>query len=132
MKIKWWCSQSCLTLATPRTVARQAPLSMGFSRQNTGVGCHFLLQRTSPTQGANPRLLQLLHCRQDSFATEPPGKPSGILCGHKKEWSTAICSNVMSSENTAPAIKDPHTVQLHSYGTMMGKTRETACRLAIV
>ena len=27
---------------TPRTVARQAPLSMGFS-QNTGVGFHFLL-----------------------------------------------------------------------------------------
>ena len=29
--------------ATPWTVAHQAPLSMGFSRQNTGVGCHFLL-----------------------------------------------------------------------------------------
>ena len=28
-------------------VARQAPLSTGFSRQNTGVGCHFLLYRTS-------------------------------------------------------------------------------------
>ena len=31
-------------LATPWTVAYQAPLSMGFSRQGTGVGCHFLLQ----------------------------------------------------------------------------------------
>ena len=30
---------------TPCTVACQAPLSVGFSRQkNTGVGCHFLLQ----------------------------------------------------------------------------------------
>ena len=33
--------------ATPGTVARQTPLSMGFSRhdspQNTGVGCHALL-----------------------------------------------------------------------------------------
>ena len=35
---------SCCSLvrlcATLFTVARQAPLSMGFFRQNTGVGCH--------------------------------------------------------------------------------------------
>ena len=30
--------------ATPWTVAYQAPLSMGFSGKNTGVGCHFLLK----------------------------------------------------------------------------------------
>ena len=30
--------------ATPQTAAHQAPLSLGFSRQNTGVGCQFLLQ----------------------------------------------------------------------------------------
>ena len=30
--------------ATPQTAAHQAPPSLGFSRQNTGVGCHFLLQ----------------------------------------------------------------------------------------
>ena len=29
---------------TPQTAAHQAPLSLGFSRKNTGVGCHFLLQ----------------------------------------------------------------------------------------
>ena len=29
---------------TPWTVAHQAPLCMGFSRKNTGVGYHFLLQ----------------------------------------------------------------------------------------
>ena len=29
--------------ATPYMAAHQAPLSLGFSRQNTGVGCHFLL-----------------------------------------------------------------------------------------
>ena len=42
------------------TVPRQAPLSMGFSRQNTGVDCHFLLQGIFPTQELNPGLL---HCR---------------------------------------------------------------------
>ena len=30
--------------ATLGTLARQAPLSMGFSRHDTGVGCHTLLQ----------------------------------------------------------------------------------------
>ena len=30
---------------------------MGFSRQNTGVGCHALLQRIFLTQGLNPGLL---------------------------------------------------------------------------
>ena len=46
--------------ATSWTVARQAPLSMGFSSKNTGVGCHALLQRIFPTQGSNPGLQ---HCR---------------------------------------------------------------------
>ena len=30
--------------ATPWMAAHQAPPSLGFSRQDTGVGCHFLLQ----------------------------------------------------------------------------------------
>ena len=46
---------------TPRTVAHQAPLSMGFSRKNTGVGCHPLLQGLFPTQESNPGLP---HCRR--------------------------------------------------------------------
>ena len=45
----------------PWTVAHQAPLSMGFTRQEYGWGCHFLLQGIFSTQGPNPGLL---HCRQ--------------------------------------------------------------------
>ena len=48
--------QSCLSV-TPWTVALQAPLSMGFSRQEYGVGCHALLQGIFLTQGSNPGLL---------------------------------------------------------------------------
>ena len=58
------------TLATPQTVAHQAPLSMDFPGKNTGVVCHFLFQGIFPTQGFN---LCLLHCRR--IITEPPGKP---------------------------------------------------------
>ena len=64
------CVWVCLSLssvwlfATPWTVAYQAPLSVGYSRKNTGVGCHFFLQGIFPTQGSNPCLLhsrQILH-----------------------------------------------------------------------
>jgi len=47
--------------ATPWTVDHQGPLSLGFSKQNTGVGCHSLLQGIFLTQGLNPGLS---HCRQ--------------------------------------------------------------------
>ena len=52
------------SFVTPWTVACQASLSIGFLRQNTGVGCHFLLQWIIPTQGLN---LRLLHCRQSLY-----------------------------------------------------------------
>ena len=52
--------QACLTLVAPWTLARQAPLSMGFSGKNTGGGCHALLQGVFLAQGPNPRLLHLL------------------------------------------------------------------------
>ena len=39
------------------TIAHQAPLSLGFSSKNTGVGFHSLLQGIFPTQGSNSGLL---------------------------------------------------------------------------
>ena len=41
---------------TPWTIAHQAPLSIGFPGNSTGVDCHFLLQGIFPTQGLNPGL----------------------------------------------------------------------------
>ena len=54
-------TKSCPNLVTPWTVASQAPLSMGFSRQEYWSGLPFLLQGIFPTQRLNPGLL---HCRQ--------------------------------------------------------------------
>ena len=56
------------------TVAHQASLSMGFSRQEycTGVGCHFLLQGIFLTQRSNPCLLYLLHWQAGSLPLAPP------------------------------------------------------------
>ena len=62
----------CLALShvqpfvTTWTVARQAPRSMGFSRKNTGVDCHALLQGIFPTERLNPRLLHHLHWQAGS------------------------------------------------------------------
>ena len=60
---------------TPWTVACQASLSMEFSRQNTGVGCHSLLQGIVLTQGLN---LGLLHCKQILYCLSHHGSPQGI------------------------------------------------------
>ena len=59
--LSWWCFKNwlvglvaklCPTLATPWTVARQAPLSVGFPRQENWS--RFLLQGIFLTQGSNP------------------------------------------------------------------------------
>ena len=62
---------------TPWTVAHQAPLSMGFSRQEYWSGFHSLLQGIFPTQEWNPGLA---HCRQILYSlSQPPGKPKALL-----------------------------------------------------
>ena len=59
---------SCVQLfTTPWAVACQALLSMGFSRKEYWMGCHFLLQGIFPTQGLNTCLLHLLHSHMDSL-----------------------------------------------------------------
>ena len=53
----WLCqSLSCVQLfTTPWAVARQVPLSKGFSRKNTGVSCHSLLQGGLTDSGIETR-----------------------------------------------------------------------------
>ena len=59
--------------ATLWIVACQAPLSVEFSRQGywSVLPCHALLQGIFPTQGSNPCLLHLLHCRQILYCCTP-------------------------------------------------------------
>ena len=46
--------KSCPTLVTPWTVARQAPLSMGFSRQESWCGLPFSPPGDLPDSGVKP------------------------------------------------------------------------------
>ena len=71
--------QLCLTLVTLWTVVLQAPLSMGFSRQEYWSGCHAFLQGIFPIQGLNPCLLCLLHWHVGSLPPEQPGKPKNAI-----------------------------------------------------
>ena len=64
-------AQLCLTV-TPWTVARQAPMSMRFSRQEYRSGLHFLLQGDLPNPGIEPRSPAL---QADSLPSAQPGKP---------------------------------------------------------
>ena len=55
VKMKVLVTQSCLTLGTPWTVAHQAPLSIGFSRQEYCSGLPFPSPGDLPDPGIEPR-----------------------------------------------------------------------------
>ena len=59
--------------ATPWTVAHQAPLSMGFSRQEYWSGVPFPSPGDLPNTGTEPRSPAL---QANSLPAEPQGKPS--------------------------------------------------------
>ena len=70
------CSVMSNSLVTPWTVAHQAPLSMGFSRQEYWSGCHFLPQEIFSIQGSN---LHLLHWKVDSLPLSHHGSPKNSI-----------------------------------------------------
>ena len=60
--------------------------------KNTGVGCHFLLQRIFPTQGWNPGLLC---CRQILYHLSHQGSPSSHM------WN--LCASCIETKSTIQA-----------------------------
>ena len=66
-------SLSCVRpFATPWTVALQAPLSMGFSRQEYWSGLPFPSPGDLPNPGIEPGPPAF---QADTLTSEPPGKP---------------------------------------------------------
>ena len=88
-------TKSCLTLVTPWTVACQAPLSMGFSRQEYWSGLPCPSPEDLPDLGTEPRSPTL---EADSLLTEPIGKP---------QWASVQFSSVAQS---CPTLR-PHESQ---------------------
>ena len=73
----------CVQLfVTPWTVAHQAPLSMGFSRQEYWSGLLGPPPRDLPDPGIEPGLLCLLHWQVGSLPLVPPGGPRDNYSSH--------------------------------------------------
>ena len=74
----WLCAQllSCVQLCDPRTVACQAPPSMGFSRQEYWSGLPFPFPEDLPYPGIKPMSPAL---QVNSLPTEPAEKPNTSL-----------------------------------------------------
>ena len=81
---------------TPRTVAHQAPVSIGFPRQEYWSGLPF----PSPADIPDPEIKPVSPALAGGFSTtEPPGKPKGLLLTliaedgsylDKKSWKLLI------------------------------------------
>ena len=69
---------------TPWTIAHQAPLFMGFPRQEYWSGLPFPSPRDLLNPGIKPRSLALAG---GFFTTEPPGKPMQLIVLEKTELS---------------------------------------------
>ena len=66
-------------LVTLWTVAHELLWPWNSSGNNTGVGCHALLQEIFPTQGLNPCFLSTLHWQMGPLPLVLPGKPLGPM-----------------------------------------------------
>ena len=70
---------------TPWTVARQAPLSMGFSRQEYWRGLPFSSPADLPNSGIERERLTL---QADALPSEPPGNPLYTYSFNQMQVST--------------------------------------------
>ena len=64
---------------TPWTVARQAPRSMGFPRQELWNGLPLPPPGDRPEPGVKPASTLSPMLQADSLSTEPPGKPVKVI-----------------------------------------------------
>ena len=89
--------KSCATLRTPGPVAlaRQAPLSMGFPRQEYWNRLPFPSSGALPDKGIEPGSLAL---QADSVPTEPPGNPQPILDSKQEQVPGKPQSNLASKQ----------------------------------
>ena len=83
--------QSLQWYTTPRTVAYQAPLSIGFSRQEYWSGLPFASPGDLPNPGIEPRSPAL---QADALSSEPPGKPMTNLDSILKSRDTTLPTKV--------------------------------------
>ena len=99
----------------PWTVAHQTPLSMGFSRQDTGVSCHAFLQGIFPTQGLTPHPWCLLYWQVGSQ------RLASRFC--YSFWWTVAWSILLLSLHNLNIPKDPSSVDLSTKALVPAKVQ---------
>ena len=72
------------------TITCQAPLSMGFFRQEYWSVLPCSLQGIFPTQGSNLRLLRLLHCHQGVLILHTKGQKSHLYPREMKKTNNTF------------------------------------------
>ena len=90
-------AKSCPTLVTTWTVACQAPLSMGFSRQEywSGLPCPPPGDRSDP----GIELASLLHWQVGSLPLVSPGKPIKWITNYKDKFMSSLLFKVHKYED---------------------------------
>ena len=84
---------------TPWTIAHQAPLSMGFSRQEYWSGLPFPSPGDLPEPGTKPVCPVSPALQSDYFTTEPQGCPLHMLNSNLLDPSTSyILNHVRATE----------------------------------
>ena len=110
-------TESCPTLATPWTVAHQAPLSMEFFRQEYWSGLPFLLPGDLPDPGIK---LGSPAFQADSLPSEPPEKPEmglepmtlRLRVSCSTDWARQAAAKVKVAQ-LCPSLCDPMDYTAH-------------------
>jgi len=113
------CFSRVQLFATLWTIARQAPLSTGFSRPEYWSGLPCPPPGIFPTQGSNPHLLCLLHWQAGYLLLAPPGKLSschprlfeGFHLSHLHSFNPVLQASVRSSLCQPSPTFPPHNHQ---------------------
>ena len=108
---------------TPWTVAPQAPLSMGFSRQEDWSGLPFPSPADLPNPGVRPRSPAL---QAESLLSEPPGKPYFLhkYLKHRKQIQKinkkVFNPIVQHREKHSRVLPAPSPLVLHALPDILG------------
>ena len=94
-------AKSCLTLCDPLDCSPQAPLSMGFSRQEYWSGLPCTPPGYPNDPGIKPKSPSAPTLQADSLPTEPAGKPNF------EYKATLIQNNFISRSHLNYIVKDP-------------------------
>ena len=97
------------SIVTPWTVAHQAPLSMGLSRQAYWSGLPFPSPGIFPTQGLN---LCLLHWQADSLPVSQQGSPRAHESRDNEAHTLQLEKHLLSTVESQPSQKKEKEINI--------------------